>query len=235
MRGFIVMGMFAISFASAASTEYVEVQEFAVDAQGLSTMVIDAGAGSLSVTGVESADQIAVIATIRVEDRDEEDARKHIQKRMRLTLDRDGDTAELVADFDSGWGWSGNASIDLDVQMPRGIPLVVDDGSGSIAITDIAADVAIDDGSGSLEISNAGSIDIDDGSGSIRINGSTGNVFVNDGSGSIDIRSVAGTVRIDDGSGSITVDDVENDLIIEDAGSGSVSYTNVRGSVEHDD
>ena len=235
MRGLIVMAMFTASLAYGASYNYSEVRDLSVDANGLSEFEIDAGAGSLSVTGVDGATQIAVVATIRVESRDEDKARSIVEKRLRLTLERDGDRAKLRSELDSGWGWDGNAAVDLEVQMPAGVSLIVDDGSGSIVISGVTASVEVDDGSGSLEISDAGAISVDDGSGSIKITNAGGDVYVNDGSGSIDISGVAGSVTVDDGSGSIRVDDVAEDLIIEEDGSGSVSFTNVRGVVEQDD
>ena len=235
MRGFIVMAMFVATLAQADSKEYTEVRDLALESAGLAEFVIDAGAGSLVVTGVEGARDITVTATIIVEDKNEEAAQKLIAKRLNLKLDRDGDRATLDSGFTSGWGWDGNARIDLDVRMPAGLALQVDDGSGSTTITGVRADVLVDDGSGSVRITTAGSVTVDDGSGSITVSGASGDVYVNDGSGSIDIRGVGGSVRIDDGSGSITVDDVENDLIIVDDGSGTVTYTNVRGAVELDD
>ena len=235
MRGIIVMAMFAVSLAHGASHEYTEVRDLSVDAQGLSEFVIDAGAGSMSVTGVEGADGIAVTATIRIESRNDDKAREIIEERVRLTLERKGDTAKLRSELNGDWSWGANGAIDLDVRMPAGLALTVDDGSGSIVITDVRADINVDDGSGSLEISNAGAVSVDDGSGSVKIRAASGDVYVNDGSGTIDISGVAGSVTVDDGSGSITVDDVESDFIVEGDGSGSVTYTNVRGTVELDD
>ncbi len=235
MRGFIVMAMFVVSLAQADSKNYTEVRDLALDTAGLTEFVIDAGAGSLVVTGVDDVAGIAVTATIIIEDKNEEEAQKLIAKRLDLKLERDGDRAELTSGFDSGWGWNGDAAIDLDVRMPAGIALRVDDGSGSTTITDVTGDVLVDDGSGSVRVTNAGSVTVDDGSGSIRVIAASGDVYINDGSGSIEIRGVGGSVRIDDGSGSIKVDDVEKDLIIVDDGSGGLTYTNVRGVVEQDD
>ena len=252
MRGLIVMAMFAVSLAHAGSYNYSEVRNLEVDASGLSDLFIDAGAGSLTVSGVEDSDEIVVVATILVDDGDEDDAKEFIEKRMRLDLERDGDRAKLRAGFHSGWGWDGNAAIDLDVRMPARLSLLIDDGSGSITVHDVAGTVRIDDGSGPIELVNSGDVDIDDGSGSIKLedtgsvkiddgSGSidivraAGDVYVEDGSGTIDIRSVQGSVTVDDGSGDINIDDVENDLIIEEEGSGSLRYSNVRGAIQQDD
>jgi hypothetical protein len=60
-------------------------------------------------------------------------------------------------------------------------------------------------------------------------------VYVEDGSGTIEIMGVQGSVTVDDGSGDIEIDDVEHDLIIEEKGSGSLRYTNVRGAIRDND
>jgi hypothetical protein len=234
MRGFIVMAMFAVSLAQADLRDYTEVRDLVLDTAGLAEFVIDAGAGSLVVTGVDGAAAIAVTATIIVEDKNDEEAQKLIAKRLDLKLERDGDRAKLESGFNEGLRWNSNARIDLEVSMPAGIALRVDDGSGSTIIRDVAGDVHVDDGSGSLDVTNAGSVVVDDGSGSIKIIAAAGDVYVDDGSGTIEIRGVGGSVTIDDGSGTIRVDDVEQDLIIKDSGSGGLTYTNVRGSVEGD-
>ena len=234
MRGFIVMAMFAVSLAQADSGKYTEVRDLTLPSAGLTEFVIDAGAGSLVVTGVDGAGDITVTATIIIEDKNEKDAQKLIEKRLDLRLERDGDRAELKSGFDSSWRWDGNATINLDVSMPAGIELHVDDGSGSTTIAGVTGDVFVDDGSGSIQVTNAGSVTVDDGSGSIKVSAASGDVYIIDGSGAIEIQGVGGSVRIEDGSGHITVDDVEKDLIIEDDGSGGVTYTNVRGVVEED-
>lgn len=234
MRGFIVMAMFVVSLAQADSGKYTEVRDLTLQSAGLTEFVIDAGAGSLVVTGVDGTGDIMVTATIIIEDEDENDAQKLIEKRLDLQLERVGDRAVLESGFDSAWHWDGNATINLDVRMPAGIALRVNDGSGSTTITDVTGDVLVDDGSGSLLVTNAGSVTVDDGSGSIRVSDASGDVYINDGSGTIEIQGVGGSVRIDDGSGHIRVDDVEKDLIIEDDGSGGLTYTNVRGSVVQD-
>ena len=232
MRSLIVMSMFAASLVQASWADYEEVRDLHVDAAGVSDFFIDAGAGSMTVKGDAGADSITVKATIQVDEDDEEKAQKIIAKDLTLSLDRKGDRVVLKSFFDNGGWGDASGSIKLEVVMPAGIPLRVDDGSGSIIIEDIEADVEIDDGSGSLKVFNVGAVEIDDGSGSIVIKGASGDVSIIDGSGSITVEKVGGSVRIDDGSGSINVSDVEKDLIIEEDGSGGLSVSNVRGNVE---
>lgn len=234
MRSFIVMAMFATGLAQASWVNYEEVRELDVDAAGASSLFIDAGAGSMTVEGDASADSIRVKATVQVETRDEEKAQKIIAEDLTLSLDRDGDRVVLKSFFDNG-GWGDiSGSVKIEVVMPTGISLRVDDGSGSIIIEDVEADVEIDDGSGSLKVYNVGSVKVDDGSGSIVIQRASGDVSIIDGSGSITVEEVGGSVTIDDGSGSINVSDVEKDLIIEEDGSGGLSVSNIGGTVEAD-
>lgn len=252
MRGFIVMAMFAVSLSYAGPNKYSEVRNFELDGSGLSELFIDAGAGEMVVTGVEGSNEVVVVATITVDTSDPDDGAKFVEDRLRLSLERDGDRAELSADFSPGWGRGKSAAIDLDVRMPAQLALVIDDGSGPIVVDNISSTVRIDDGSGPIELGNSGDVDIDDGSGSItientgavkiddgsgsiRVVGAAGDVYVKDGSGTIEIRGVDGSVTVDDGSGDIEIDDVERDVVIEGEGSGSLRYTNVRGTVQQDD
>lgn len=252
MRGMIVMAMLTVTLSHAGSHGYTEVRNLQLDAAGLSGMFIDAGAGAMVVTGVEGSDEVVVVATIIVDTNDADDGAKFIEKRLRLSLERDGERAELSAGFSPGLGWGDDAVIDLDVRMPAQLALVIDDGSGPIAVDGVSSAVRIDDGSGPIELGNSGDVDIDDGSGSIRLEdigavkiddgsgsitiiGAAGDVYVEDGSGTIEIRGVAGSVTVDDGSGDIDIDDVERDLIIEEEGSGALRYSNVRGTVRQDD
>lgn len=235
MRSFIVMAMFIASFANAAWNEYTEVRELKLDVGDIDKLVIEAGAGSMDIRGVAGLDSIVISATVVVADADEKDAIQFIEKKMRLSLHRNGDQAKLDSWFEQGFfGKGSSARIDLDISVPTSIDIDVDDGSGSIDISDVSAAVSIDDGSGSIELKNVTNVEIDDGSGSIDIANASGDVSIVDGSGSIKVRSVGGSVTIDDGSGGIDVSDVEQDLIIVDDGSGGFSFSNVRGRVEQE-
>jgi hypothetical protein len=217
MRSLIVMAMFAASLSNAAWNGYTENRDLAIAADGLDMLEIDAGAGDIVVNGSADSTEIQVKALIHVDD-DDDDARKFIEKSMVLTLDAKRGTARLDAYFDSNFWGNDNAAIDLEVQVPHGLSIFVDDGSGPMRIAGIVGDVEVDDGSGS-----------------IKIVGVTGDVRIDDGSGSLSISDVGGSVSIDDGSGGIDVKNVEHDVEITDGGSGSVRLTDIRGSVYQDD
>jgi hypothetical protein len=237
MRTYLLLGMFAASLANAAWRDYEESRELSLDASGIDTIEIDAGAGSLEVRGGADANTIAVTALIQVPGKKEEKALEIIESDLVLTLERDGDRATLKGYFDSNnWGWGDSPSVRLEVEVPSRLGLDIDDSSGSIKVRDVAGDIEIDDSSGSLEMTNVGGdIRIEDGSGSITVNGVGGDISINDGSGSITVSDVRGSVIVDDGSGSINVSDVDADLIIEDDGSGSLNFARISGSVEKED
>ncbi len=235
MRSFVVMAMFAASFAHAGSGDFEEVRELSLDADGIERLRIKAGAGSMDVKGVEGLSDIEVTAKIIVPNADEEDAQSVIAKEMRLSLERKDSQGRLDAWFDRGFmGFGSDSYIALEVRVPTGLAVDINDGSGSIDVTNTGGDLTIDDGSGSIDVVNAANVKIDDGSGSIDVDTANGDVSIVDGSGSITVKHVNGSVTIDDGSGSIKVSDVEKDLVIIDDGSGGFDYDNVRGNVDAD-
>lgn len=236
MRSIIVMTMFTASLAGAAFSGYEEERDLRLDVAGIDAVSIDAGAGSLKVTGVAGLAEIRVMATILVPGRDDKSARQIIATDVVLTLEKRGNRAVLKAEFDSNaWSFGDSPSIDLVVEMPGNLDLAIDDGSGSLQVSSVSGDVEVEDGSGSITLANVGGqIKIDDGSGSISADGVGGDIYIEDGSGGITVRGVAGSVIIDDGSGSIDVSDVEKDLIIVDDGSGGLDFSDIKGRVSKD-
>lgn len=233
MRGLLVMAMFVASLAHAGWKDFEEARELSLDANNVNRLSIEAGAGSMDVTGVAGLDRVHVTATIVVPDADQDEAAKVMEKRMVLTLEKNGDEAQLKSWFKNRFmGIGSDAYIVLDVNVPKGMAVKIDDGAGSIEVIDLEGDITIDDGSGSIDVENVASVNIDDGSGSVKVRDAAGDVSIVDGSGSISVNNVQGSVTIDDGSGGIRVSDVEQDLIIVDDGSGGQSFTNVRGTVD---
>ena len=182
MRGIIVLTMFTASLAAAAWDDYEEQRELSLSASGIDTVEIEAGAGSLEVSGVSGADEIMVTATIQVSDHDADKARKIIESDLVLTLEQRGETAVLKAYFEHSFWRSGkNRSVQLSVQIPEHLNLGVDDGSGSMSVSDIKGAIRIEDGSGSITMTNVG-----------------GDVRIDDGSGTISADDVGGDLSIDE-------------------------------------
>ncbi len=237
MRVFLILGMFTASLTNAAWRDYEEVRNLTLDADGVNTVEIEAGAGSLDVHGNSGAKKISVTALIQVPGKSDEKAQEVIESDLVLTLERDGDTAVLIGYFDSSlWGWDDIRSVRLEVEVPESVGLDIEDGAGSIEIRDVLGEITVEDGSGSLQMTNiGGDVRVIDSSGSITVETVGGDISIEDGSGSITVQDVRGSVVIDDGSGSINVTDVDADLIIEDDGSGSLNFARVNGRVEQKD
>lgn len=196
-----------------------ETRTLSLSTSGIDELKADTGAGSLEIIGEAGRTSIDVTAEIYFHDADE----------IQLSLEQDGDDAELVADFNRSSYRGDSPYINLVVRVPAELEVEVNDGSGSIVMRDIAGDIDIEDGSGSINVENAGNVDIDDGSGSITVRNLSGNLNVEDGSGSMDIEQVVGKVTIDDGSGGIVVRSV-GDLKVIESGSGSLRIEDVRSS-----
>lgn len=212
--------------------DYSEVRELRLPAAGLSLLDIEAGAGSLTVVGEAGRSDVVVEATISVSG-NEDKARRTVESDMELSLEQRGDRAQLTSRFESRFfSWRSQPRIDLEVIVPERLDLKIDDGSGSITVSQILGDVRVDDGSGSLSLRDTGGqITINDGSGSIDIDQAGGDVSIVDGSGSIDVHGVRGSVTVDDGSGGIDVSDVSQDVIVASDGSGDVHTARVAGNV----
>jgi len=236
MRSFIVMAMFVASLTHAAMNDYTETRYLELDTDDIEVLSIDAGAGSMDIKGIAGASAISVKAVIEISDTNVDEAMKIIERNMTLSLEQKGTVAHLKAWFEHGFlnFGSDDGRIDIEVKVPQGIAVIIDDGSGSIDVVDLMADISIDDGSGSIDVSNVAHVKIDDGSGSIDVSHVSGDVSIIDGSGSINVRGVQGSVTIDDGSGSIKISDVEEDLIITGDGSGGLTYSDIRGTVQED-
>lgn len=216
----VAAALMACQVATAGDCDYSEPREATLAAAGASRVVIDAGAGSLEVRAVPG-DALRARGTACAD-------RESVLEGIQLVAERRGDVLHLETRFPRSY--RGNASLDLEVELPASLPVAIDDGSGETIVRGVAA-LAIEDGSGAVTVSDVtGPVTVDDGSGAIELLGVGGDVTIDDGSGEIDVRGAGGSVRITDGSGGISIRDVDGDVTLED-GSGSMVVTGVGGSV----
>jgi hypothetical protein len=252
----VIILIIAWFFVMDASSNQAE-KEFNLNlqAEGITMFEIDCGAGYLKVKGVEGLKQIEVDARLVAKGIEDDDLEEFKNKYVELKLEQDGKKARLISEIKSGFSVSSlfkhkEARIDLDVRMPKNLDLEIDDGSGSMEVSNIDGNLEVDDGSGSIEIANikgwvkiddgsgsttleniGGKVKINDGSGTIKITDVGGDVDVDDSSGTISIYNIKGSVVVDDGSGGIVIDGVDKDVNIKSAGSGSLTIRNVKGKV----
>lgn len=205
--------------------DFHQEKELSLSASELTAMDIDAGAGSLTIKGVEGLNQVTVKADIYTT--------KNNPENYELTLEKSGSTGFLVAKNHKTSGmWNGSSPrIDVVIEVPEALALTINDGSGEINIQNIAAALSINDGSGNIDVDNiGGDLSIHDGSGSIEAHVIDGTLDIIDGSGSIDINRIKGNVSIEDGSGSIHASDINGNATIDD-GSGELTIKQVTGIV----
>ncbi|MCK8046385.1 DUF4097 domain-containing protein [Shewanella sp. 1CM18E] len=213
-------------------------KQLQIDAKQIDTLVAETAAGDLNIQGVNGLTQIKVTADIYTYgDIDTNLSLKQSGSKAKLIAEFDSSInfkrspyidltiqvpSNMMLDIDDGSG---------DIEI-KGVAanIKVDDGSGDMWIKG-GNNLNIQDGSGSVDISNTtGKLTLEDGSGSINLQGIGGDTHIDDGSGDLSVQNVNGRVVIDDGSGDIEVDNTLGLSIIE-SGSGDLSVDNINGSV----
>jgi DUF4097 and DUF4098 domain-containing protein YvlB len=232
-KALVLASLIILTCGSLAAFE--TTKSLSLPAAGLKGLEVQAGAGSLTVTGREGLDAIEVKAEIVARGVGDKEMDAYLKDRIELVLEKRGDRGVLVSRVREKFGlfdFNDNTVINLTILVPKSLALDIDDGSGSIVAEDLGASLRIEDGSGSIRIERVGgSVTVDDGSGGIEISDVKGDVTIDDGSGEIRVRLVGGTVTVDDGSGSIDIEEVEKDVHLISAGSGGVDVSNVKGRV----
>lgn len=207
--------------------------EFTIDATSAQNLSVNVGAGQLEIQGNASSREIRVTALACAHTREQLD-------NMDVRHESQGSSVKIYSEIERdrhlfSWWRTRNAHIDVVLVVPNSLSLQVEDGSGSVVISGVAA-LSLDDGSGSIRISNiSGDVYIDDGSGEIEVSSVNGTVSINDGSGDLRIVESYAVHIIDDGSGSIVIEDISSDVYIEDDGSGGIDIRNIGGDVNIDD
>jgi hypothetical protein len=188
-----------------------------IDVRSSDSLDVIARAGTLTIRGVDGRDHAVISGRVCVSDADWLD--------QTALLTEDGQRARVEADLpdtDGGWSlWGGDryARMDLELEVPRSLHLVIRDSSGSMDLVGI------------------GSADIKDSSGSIEVEDADGPLVVQDSSGSISFDRIRGDVTIEsDSSGSIRGDNIEGSVLVKRDSSGSIRFSDVGGdfTVERD-
>lgn len=197
---------------------------------GISRIAVVAGAGELKIEGVSERRNVQITGVACA-------ARESALEHLQVDVERDGDVLKITTRHPSfglapGRWFADSSRIDLSIQVPVGMALDVQDGSGALRVLNVGA-LTIRDDSGPLHVEHIrGDVQITDGSGEITIVDIQGPVRVSDGSGEIAIEKIMGEVAIvNDGSGAIRIADVEGSVTIGNDGSGEIDIERVSGSV----
>lgn len=220
-----------------------------IDAQGLTKLRLDTGAGDLHVKGVPGLARIEIRGKACASD-------EATLAELKLTQQRQGEVATaatVIPDSGSGMKLFGSryAYIDVEVRMPPAVELQLRDSSGDIEIAGLRGGLDLTDSSGDIDLRDlAGAVRISDTSGDIEVDRVEGNVTVdadssgdielsnvrgdayvrNDSSGDVEFRHVTGSARIDhDSSGDIVFEDIGGNAGVGSDSSGSIRADRVSG------
>jgi len=206
MKLLLVPALALAAALSARAQDHAAPRNATVDARGASVVRVRAASGLLRVEGRAGLDEVRVRGTART-------ARERNLEDIGLRAERSGDAVEVEAEMPKRMGigyW--NDRLDLVIEVPEGMRVEVEDGSGD------------------AEISNVGTLRLEDGSGNVRVRGVRGDMTVSDGSGGIDVRDISGRLTIeDDGSGEIVAEDVGGTVHVRRDGSGRIRVSSVGG------
>lgn len=245
----IILG-FVTATASAARCKHRVDRSAEIDPGAITTVEIYALAGDLRVRGIDGRADIRATGDACV-------SKEGMLEEIGITVRQTDDRIQILAEMpdtsdETGDRWARQyAVMDLDIELPSGMAVVVhdssgdmevanlasaevSDSSGGIELRDIAGPIVIPrDSSGGIYMERVGDVTIQvDSSGDIEIREADSVTIANDTSGDIIIREIRGSVLIgNDSSGTISARDVAGDLIVENDTSGGIRYDRIAGQV----
>ncbi|NTS76823.1 DUF4097 family beta strand repeat protein [Catenovulum sp. SM1970] len=190
---------------------------------------INAGAGSLAITGADT-NQIKLSAVLY-------SGSGQVEVVDNLTVKQNGDTVEINSKVWQPFqnSWQEAERIDLKLVVPNSVSLDISDDSGDIVIRNMKNSITVVDGSGSIELDEIqGNVNIEDGSGDIELLNVSGRLNIEDGSGSIELVAIDGQINIEDASGDVDVKNASSNIKINDL-SGDIKLSDVAGKAEISD
>ena len=224
-------------------------RSFHVERADIKTLAVKLGSTDMKVRGVDGLARIEVQARACASNAGD-------LERLTVEQRRDGDRLVIETERNNdSWSLSlfgsSYAYLELEIRVPRDLPLEVNSGSGDVDarelasldytagsgdldVTDIAGELTVETGSGDVEGSGLGRLHLrSTGSGDFNLRDIRGDVEVGDvGSGDLDLRKVAGSIQVDQvGSGDLDFSEVGGDVGIDSIGSGDVSVEDVRGNL----
>jgi len=129
-------------------------------------------------------------------------------KDLRVNMEQNGDTVEVLAKTSGGWGWhwgANHTALRVEVHMPKDADLYARTGDGSVEADSISGNVDVTTGDGHITVQGAkGNIRFHTGDGHIEARGLDGSVDASSGDGHINVEGRFDSLRIKTGDGSVT-------------------------------
>lgn len=127
---------------------------------------------------------------------------------LRITTVRAGDDVTICAIWEGGqcdaegihssrkWSHDGDASVDFEVRLPRGVKIRVISGNGEVVVSGATAEVQASSGNGAVSVASSG--------GPVRASSGNGDIDVSEAGGEVTARSGNGDVRVTTSSGPVS-------------------------------
>jgi len=142
-------------------------------------------------------------------------------------FDQSGSRLRMGEEFKNRRNWNNRGRSEWTLEIPDGMSLDMNTGSGNIEVLNVEADILASSGSGRVEVEGIkGYSRLTTGSGSISAEDMEGELKVNTGSGAIRVRDINGDSDLNTGSGSIRVNNATGGMQYN-TGSGSIDAINV--------
>lgn len=187
-------------------------------------LVVENRFGGLRAVGSDRTD-LRIVVERRVRGASEDEARE-LAARLRLELV--GGVARVVGDD------AGSAAADLEIELPRGTPLVARIPEGRVAVLGLDAAVRIEAGDEDVSAERLGStLAVETRHGDVRIGPVAGDATVESRHGSIRARELGGSLRAGTERGSIVAEEVEGAVELSNR-SGSLRVAGAGGTVTID-
>lgn len=193
---------------------------------GITALTIDWRNGSIELRVSDTATEIGISGTQRVTADSDEAAQAALDDWTIEVANAAGDAATAVLNFGAPSSSTRVYRADVEVVIPAGVALTVDNENGTIDITGNTGTTTIRVTNGSVNvIDQAGNTDITTTNGSVELRATDGNIDVQSSNGSITIDSTSGNVEAQTENGSIDIDARPED-------NGTISATVQLGSIE---
>lgn len=224
-----------------------------VPVNGLETLILMCGPGSLTVVRDESADQIVATAEVACQASDPQRQRE-LTAGVRISITGGTLGLKRIRVIEPQLEAGEDCQVHLHIVLPAGddsrLAFKIQDSSGDIAIVGFHGDLSITslrgsidvvDGTGSLVISSGhgpcsvsnfeGPVKVRDGAGDCTLGQVTGDIEVWGRDGALEIRYITGNVTAIDGRDGILVQSVEGNLTMYGIPLGDSTIEGVSGSV----
>lgn len=128
-------------------------------------------------------------------------------------------------------GWSGRASVDVEVDLPERSELDLRLGSGDITASGVFGRAAMATGSGDVDVDEVAGGDLKSGSGDIDVRTVKGPLTVKTGSGDVTVQAANADLDVVSGSGDVQLRRAESGVKVK-TGSGDVAIGSSVGDVD---